>query len=363
MRVPRRLTVLDRLAVVTKPRPPAVVATPLSGGPEGPAGADGADGRNAGLKYTYLTNTEETDPGSGKLKFNKATLSEATGLRISETDGDGNALAAYLATWDDSTSTIRGQLTMRKDSNPAVFAVFSISGTLTDKGTWDTFTVAYVAGGGAFANNDLVKIEFRAKGDKGDTGEKGATGGTGEKGSPGAGLPAGVTDWGLVTELPKSPTKGDRCQFIADKTNGIIWHLVYDGEGTYPWKKIGGPPLFAEVAAQQTTSSTSYTNLGTTGPTVTAPAVKMESLVTLQAQMQGESSAIITYIGLSVGGAAAVEVDYSYSETGRITVPGCKTVSGITSTASQTFQMKYRTNTGTSAWAKRTLQVDPIRVG
>ena len=161
----------------------AAPAMPLNGGPEGPAGADG---RNAGLRYAYLTNTEETDPGASKLKFNKATLSEATVLRISETDGDGAALAALLATWDDSTSTIRGHLTMRKDSNPTVFVAFSISGAVTDKGTWDTFAVSYITGSGAFGNNDVVKLEFRPKGDKGDTGEKGSTGEKGAAGEKGA---------------------------------------------------------------------------------------------------------------------------------------------------------------------------------
>ncbi len=208
MRVPRRTGTLDLLERVKRPRVP-VVATPLGGGKEGPAGAAG---RNAGLKYTYLTNTEETDPGAGKLKFNKATLSEATSLRISETDGDGNTLAALIATWDDSTSTTRGHLTMRKDSNPAVFAVFAISGAESDKGTWDTFTVALVASNGAFANNDVVKVEFRPKGDKGDQGEKGEKGATGAKGESGgdgsAGRSAGLAYSYSTNTEETDPTSG-----------------------------------------------------------------------------------------------------------------------------------------------------------
>lgn len=136
----------------------------------------GDRGDGAGIRYTYDTTTTATDPGFGKLQFNNTTLSSATALYISETDGDTNALAAYLATWDDSTSTIRGILTMRKDNDPAVFAIFSISGTITDNGAWDTFTVAHIASNGSFSDDDVVKLQFFRTGDKGDTGSAGSSG-------------------------------------------------------------------------------------------------------------------------------------------------------------------------------------------
>ncbi len=127
----------------------------------------------AGFKYTYDTDTAATDPTSGILKFNNATLASATALYISETTGDAQAIAAEIATWDDSTSTIHGKLRMFLRSNPAVFAIFSVTGTLTDNGGWDTLTVAYVTGSGAFADNDLVTIQYLRNGDKGDTGAAG----------------------------------------------------------------------------------------------------------------------------------------------------------------------------------------------
>jgi hypothetical protein len=45
--------------------------------------------------------------------------------------------------------------------------VFAITGTLTDNGTWDTFSVTYVTSSGSFANSDVVKISFQRTGDKG----------------------------------------------------------------------------------------------------------------------------------------------------------------------------------------------------
>lgn len=161
-------------------------------GATGPTGAAGTDGRNSGVKYTYSNNTASSDPGSGILKFDSTTFSSIASLRISEIDGDTNPVAPWLASWDDSTSTIRGYFVMRKDSDPTILAIFSITGSITDNGTWDSFPVTLVTSNGSFANNDVVKISFTPSGDKGTTGATGPTGPTGATGV-GATGPTGVT--------------------------------------------------------------------------------------------------------------------------------------------------------------------------
>lgn len=153
-------------------------------GNNGTNGTNGANGTSFGLRYEYSGTTSSGDPGSGLLRFNNADLALATLLFISETDKDTNGLAAWLATLDDSTSTIRGFLHVRHKTNPAIFSVFTISGVITDNGTWDTFTVANVVKNGTLAQPDEVVINFIPKGDKGDTGATGA---------PGAG--GTVDDW------------------------------------------------------------------------------------------------------------------------------------------------------------------------
>jgi hypothetical protein len=127
----------------------------------------------AGYSYTYDTDTTASDPGAGYIRFNNATLSSATAFYVSETTGDSQSISGDLATWDDSTSTVRGKLRVFKQTNPAIFALFNITGTITDNGTWDTFTVAYITGSGSLADNDEVTIEFLRNGDKGDTGAAG----------------------------------------------------------------------------------------------------------------------------------------------------------------------------------------------
>lgn len=147
-----------------------------------------------GFQYTYSTTTTASDPGSGFLRFNNATLASATALYVSETTGLSQAIAAELATWDDSTSTIKTKLRMFKQSDAAVFAIFNVTGTLTDNGSWDTLTVAYVTGAGSFSNNDVVTIQPMRTGDKGDTGDTGDTGATGPAGTLPTAAGAGTVD-------------------------------------------------------------------------------------------------------------------------------------------------------------------------
>lgn len=149
--------------------------------PKGDKGDIGVTGSPGGIPYTWSTDTTSTDPTSGKVKVDNATLSAATALYISETDAAAHALATYLATLDDSTSTIKGRIFLTDPANQANIAIYDITGTLTDNGTWDTFPIAYVASSGAFTNGLALRLIFVPKGDKGDIGTTGATGAQGRE--------------------------------------------------------------------------------------------------------------------------------------------------------------------------------------
>lgn len=129
-----------------------------------------------GFTYTYSTTTASADPGSGVFRLNHATLASATALYISETTGLAQAVAGELATWDDSTSTIHGKLRIFLQSDPTNYRIYDVTGTLTDNGTWDTFTISHVAGNGAWANNDVMTLQYLRTGDKGDAGPTGSPG-------------------------------------------------------------------------------------------------------------------------------------------------------------------------------------------
>lgn len=146
-----------------------------------------------GFPYLFSTNTSATDPTSGHLKFNNATLSAATQLFISETDNDASDLSAWLATWDDNGGTL---FIFTGKAN--TYAIFTVSGTITDNGSWDTFTVTHISSGGTIANGEPLLVFFVASGAStpgptGATGAQGPAGMDGEEGPEGPQGPPGPT--------------------------------------------------------------------------------------------------------------------------------------------------------------------------
>jgi len=141
-------------------------------------------------KYTWSNSTSMADPGTGALRYNHGTASSVSAIAIDDTTADtGNPdINAFIATWDDSTSTVKGQLQIKKVGTPATFAIFNITG-LTDNSGWAQIAVAHVSSSGTLSNSDEIRISFSRTGLKGDTGSQGVQGDTGSQGATG---PVGV---------------------------------------------------------------------------------------------------------------------------------------------------------------------------
>lgn len=141
-------------------------------GPTGAQGAQGTDGMDAAYPYQWSTSTSG-DPGSGKIAGNNATIASITQLAISETDSAGGSMAAVIATWDDSTSSVRALVKISKEGATQNFHAFQITGAGTDQGSYRTFPVTYVATSGTISNADSCAVLVIEKGDKGDQGDPG----------------------------------------------------------------------------------------------------------------------------------------------------------------------------------------------
>lgn len=127
------------------------------------------------LDYQFNTATAG-DPGSGKLLFNNATLSSATTISINDLDRLGTDVSAIVAAFDDGgASTMRGFLYVVNASTGVIIASFKITGTVTDNGTYQTYSVTYIQGS-APSNNTQVALLFVPAGATGTIG--GSTGGT-----------------------------------------------------------------------------------------------------------------------------------------------------------------------------------------
>ena len=62
-----------------------------------------------------------------------------------------------------------------------------------------------------------------------------------------------------VTALPANPVDGQECYYVADATNGVLWHLRFNAASAsaYKWEFVGGSDLFAsETATHNPLSST-----------------------------------------------------------------------------------------------------------
>jgi microcystin-dependent protein len=214
-----------------------------------------------GLQYVWSTSTSG-DPGSGKLLVNNGTLSSATALNISETDNVAADVSAFLATWDDSTSTINGFIHVSKVGAPGTFAIFSTSGSLTDNGSYDTFTVAHIASAGTLANGDSVSVLFYRTGDQGEDGPPGGgfpfafDDGTTDA-DPGSGnLRFDDADLTAVTEIyisTDTSASSDITDFLdaLDDSSSV-------NRGTIQISKPADPGVFALFTAGVVTSASGY---------------------------------------------------------------------------------------------------------
>lgn len=158
-----------------------------SAGSNGATGATGAAGPVA-IDYTWDTGTTAADPGTGKVRANNATLSSATALYMSETDRLGNGLAALIQSWDDSTnSNPKAILEVIDLTTPANRVYFTVTGAITDGGTYDTIPVAYKSGATSLTAVNVAILPFVV-------GDKGADGaGSFTSLSPGAGTTTTLT--------------------------------------------------------------------------------------------------------------------------------------------------------------------------
>src|SRR5213080_2977053 len=64
----------------------------------------------------------------------------------------------------------------------------------------------------------------------------------------------------LVTSLPPTLVDGQECNYLADATNGVVWHLVYRA-ALGKWLFTGGPDLVARYSSdvQLAVTNTVYT--------------------------------------------------------------------------------------------------------
>lgn len=234
-------------------------------GPTGPTGATGPKGDTGSFggaifHYSYLADTVDSDPGSGKLKFDNA-LTTATQLFIDFEDADAVNNQNYLNAIDDSTSLIKGHFKIEVVGSPGDYVYYAINGEHYHHTSYFEVPVEYLSGSVTTIPDDTpVTITFVRTGDKGDQGEigptgpTGATGDTGPQGDPGLVGPTGpsLIDWQGVWNASTTYPKNS---------------IVYYGGKTYISTATSYPPEDIESTPANISTWSVFTSNGDTGPT------------------------------------------------------------------------------------------------
>jgi hypothetical protein len=180
-----------------------------------------------------------------------------------------------------------------------------------------------------------------------------------------------------VTALPPSPVDGQEIFFLADPTNGAVWHLKYraGSSSAYKWEYVGGSAIRHRIDTDETVAeqaSLAYVNPATVGPQLALPlAGDYTYAMTANIYVASETGNAAAYVGLSIAAAAPVAPDvmqwpgWVTGEFGAAVTLN-RTGSLLNQPISQALLMKYyfaSTAAGTAHVRWRELQITPIRVG
>src|SRR4051794_32947536 len=92
-----------------------------------------------GVQWNFESSTTMAAPATGGLRLNNATIASVTAIAVNALAADsGNPSVRNLVkAWDDGgNSSSRGYLTVKKIGASEVFAVFKLTGSVTDNTAW-----------------------------------------------------------------------------------------------------------------------------------------------------------------------------------------------------------------------------------
>ena len=130
--------------------------------------ASGEDGAIPGYFYKFDTNTADSDPGAGELKFNNGTYASATAIYIDDADANGVTTQADTATWGASDSVIKGFIHIVDINDSSTYARFKVGAAVTDASGYNKITVAHLTSNNTFSAADELSVTFVRNGDFGD---------------------------------------------------------------------------------------------------------------------------------------------------------------------------------------------------
>jgi hypothetical protein len=204
----------------------------------------------AGIRYVYSSTTGMADPGPGYFRLNNASPASATAIAFADESGEtGNPdAAAFINSFDDSTSAIKGYIYIKKAGSPQTFMIYAVT-ALSDNSGWSQLTVTYVTGNGSMTNDDACRLEFYRVGNDGfENGLKYTYSTSTSDSDPGAGILRITANSVAATGFIYI----DNADF-----NGVTVTTLLDSwddstntahRGTLRIQKVGDPTIFREFS-------------------------------------------------------------------------------------------------------------------
>ena len=184
-------------------------------GSQGLQGLQGIEGYFGGLAHIYRyekSSTDDSNPGSGKFKFDYTNFTSATKLYISTTDADSANIASFLSTLDDSGSAVKSTITLRNRSQSGENSFFHVVGDITENSDYYTIPVSHISGEATFDDEKLLTLSFTLGSEQGTQGVQGFSGNQGSQGFQGIqgldGLYAGQGAQGSIGSQGHQGTQG-----------------------------------------------------------------------------------------------------------------------------------------------------------
>lgn len=170
-------------------------------------------GADAGMRYAFESSTSMAAPASGGLRLNNASLASVTAIAVNATNSDAVDVSDFIATWDDSTNTVKGYVEIRKEGSGAALGVYQLT-SVTDNTTWLQLAVTYVSGSGSFTAADSLYLTPYRVGNKGADGA-----GTGDVSGPSSSVDSEVA---LFNSTTGKLIKRASISGLAKLTSGVL---------------------------------------------------------------------------------------------------------------------------------------------
>ncbi len=166
------------------------------------------------------------DPGYGHILANDAILLDATAIHISKTGRNDEPLGSYIATWDDSTNTVKGHLRIVTTGDRAEFIEADVLGII-DHSTWYEITIdnSTLAAAGAPEDDAPMSVSFSRAGDAG--GPVASIAGNAGKLLSVKGDESG-TEW-IAKELPSRSGNANKALHVKNDESDVEWRVPAGG--------------------------------------------------------------------------------------------------------------------------------------